>query len=488
LTWKPAFVVFGSLALAGVAATVAYQKALRERDYRALLGRGDTAIEQAQPFSAIEAYSGAIALKPESVLAHLRRGETYWQRGDLENASRDFRTAASLDPAAPRPLEEWGDVLYARGRYRRAVEVYEARIRLDSQSPGVLYKLALSRFRDRDIEGALKALSDTLREDDASAEAYYLMGLCLQAQKRTVEAIKAFENAVERAPGMVAAREELADLYASLGRDNEELDQLQLIAGLDRDHTERQVAVGLAHARAALNAIDRPAQERHANLAILTLGSALERTPGQPLIYGTLGRVWLETAIVRNDRVDLRKAIEALERVASTSAATSEVLTLYGRALFRDDQIEAAERVLDQATERFPVDLTAFLEYAAVAERRNHLEAARTALSLYMTLAPAEHDLASPATKIASLSTRIGDLEGAILWLERAQNYAPRDLDVLAALLEAQLRAGRIDDARLTLVRGQRLDPQSPQVSAMAERLRRLPSDRASRGDRLRED
>ena len=29
-----------------------------------------------------------------------------------------------------------------------------------------------------------------------------------------------------------------------------ELEQLQVIAGLDRDHIERQVAVGLAHARA----------------------------------------------------------------------------------------------------------------------------------------------------------------------------------------------------------------------------------------------
>jgi len=274
-----------------------------------------------------------------------------------------------------------------------------------------------------------------------------------------------------------------------LGRHNEELDQLQLIAGLDHDHTERQVAVGLAHARAALNAIDSPARERHANLAILTLGNALERTPGQLLIYGTLGRVWLETAIVRNDRIDLRKAMEALERVASTSVATSEVLTLYGRALLRDNQSEAAERVLEQATQRFPVDLMAFLEYAAVAERRNHLDAARTALSGYTALAPAEEGLASHATKIASLSTRLGDLEAAVSWLERAATFAPRDVNVLAALFDAQLRADRRDDARLTLSRAQALDSQSLQVGAMAERLRRhLPGDRAGLGGRPQEN
>ena len=276
---------------------------------------------------------------------------------------------------------------------------------------------------------------------------------------------------MERSPGLIEAREELADLYASLGRHDEELDQLQLIAGLDRDHLERHVAVGLAHARAALNASDRSAQERHANLAVLTLGNALDRTPGQLVIYGTLGRVWLETAIVRNDRIDLRKAIEALERVASTTAATSDVLTLYGRALLRDNQLEAAERALQRATQRYPVDLAAFLEFASVAERRNHLDAARTALSGYLALAPKEQGLSVFAARIASLSTRLSDLASAVSWLERAVAAAPRDTEVLAALFEAQLRAGRPEQARTTLDRGLALEPDSPRLNALARRL-----------------
>ncbi len=469
---RSTLIALGLLAATAVGATVAYQKATRERDYRLLLGRGDAARRAAQPFGAIEAYSGAIALRPDSLLAHLRRGETYWQRGDLEAASRDFRTAATLDPTAVRPLEEWGDVLYERRRYRRAAEVYETRLRLDRASSVVTYKLALARYRSRDIDGALGAVADALQLDERGADAYYLMGLCLEAQSRPLEAIKAFEKAVERSPGLIAAREELADLYASVGRHGEELDQLQLIAGLDRDHMERQVAVGLAHARAALDAGNRSAQERHADLAILTLGNALDRTPERLLIYGTLGRVWLETAMVRNDRIDLRKAIEALERVASTSIATSDILTLYGRALLRDNQVEAAERVLQRATERYPVDLSAFLEYASVAERRNHLEAARTALSGYTVLAPTERGFSAHATKIATLSARLGDLASAVAWLDRAAVAAPRNIEVLAALSEAQLGAGRREDARATLHRARDLDPDNPRLDALAQRLR----------------
>ena len=56
---------------------------------------------------------------------------------------------------------------------------------------------------------------------------------------------------------------------------------------------------------------------------------ALERAPDQPLIYSTLGRIWLDIAAARDDRVAFNKALEALERVGASTSATSEALTVY---------------------------------------------------------------------------------------------------------------------------------------------------------------
>jgi len=123
---KRSIVVMVVLAIAGVAGAVAYQAAARDRDYRALLARGDSALRDEQTFGAIEAFSGAIGLRPDSMLAHLRRGETYQRRGDLDAAARDFRMAAALDPTATRPLDELGDVMYQLQRFRRAGETYES--------------------------------------------------------------------------------------------------------------------------------------------------------------------------------------------------------------------------------------------------------------------------------------------------------------------------------------------------------------------------
>jgi Flp pilus assembly protein TadD len=188
---------------------------------------------------------------------------------------------------------------------------------------------------------------------------------------------------------------------------------LQLIAVLDRARPERQVALGLAQARSG--------QEE---LAVLTLGHALDRTPDHPLIYGALGQVWLRQATSRGDAVALGKALEALERAASTDA-TSTMLEAYGRALLMDNQIEAAERVLLQATRRYPVDPIALTTYAAVAERLNHAAAARTALIDYGALVADEPDFGARAASIARLSLRLNDQGTAAAWIARGLEKDP---------------------------------------------------------------
>lgn len=451
-----------TVALAALLALVlAYQTAARDREYRALLGHGDTALREDQTYVAIEAFSGAIALRPDSTIAHLRRGETYRRRGDLAAAARDFRQAAELDRAAVRPLEELGDVLYQQQKYALAADAYYRCLRIDDRQPRVGYKLALARYRDRNLDGASAAAVTAIRLDDHLADAHYLLALCLRERNRPADALRELERAVALAPGTIATREELADLYAALGRPADELAQLQLLAGLDRDHPERQVALGLAQARMG-----------HLDLAVLTLGSALERAPEEPRLYAALGRVWLEIAVGRDDPSALRKALAALQRVASDPAATSDVLTLYGRALARGGQLDAAEAVLQQATGRLPAAPAAFLAYASIAGQLGHLDASRRALLQYEALQSDDPEFVAHAIDIASLSTRLNDASTAVEWLERAARAAPADTHVLALLAEGQIKAGRPDAARRTVAAGLEREPSNAALQAVARRLR----------------
>jgi tetratricopeptide (TPR) repeat protein len=444
-----------------VLGAVTYEALARDRDYQAQIARGDTALAEDQTFAAIEAYSRAVARRPDSMLARLRRGEAFQRRGDLEAAVHDFRAATDLDATAVRPREELGNALYQLQRYQEAAEAFETTLSLDDHLTRVNFKLALARYRSGDLKAATALLTRASAANEMTAESYYLLGLCLRDARQLSEAQRAFERAVMLSPALGAAREELADVYASQGKRAYELVQLQVLVGLDpdQDHVERQLAVALAEARAG-----------RTESAVATLGTALDRTPDSPRVYETLGRVWLQNAEARDDRFALKKALEALDRIGTDPRASSDALTLYGRALLRDGQTARAEQVLQQATTRYPLDPSSFTYYAIAAEQLNHLDGARQALIAYGALAGDDAQSASRAMRIAALSLRLNDPASAVRWLQRAADANPSDTKVLAALADAQLRNGDSNRALETIARGLALDAENPTLLTMSRR------------------
>ncbi|MGE3512056.1 MAG: tetratricopeptide repeat protein [Vicinamibacterales bacterium] len=462
---KRGLLLLSIVGLALVGAAVALQTAGRERSYRSLLGRGEAALRAGHTFGAIEAFSGAVALRPDSMLAHLRRGESYRQRGELAAAARDFRTAAALAPRSPEPLDRLGEVYYERGRFDRAVETFERERQIGTDVPRVHVKLALAHYAAGRRADALAALRTAIGLDARLPEAHYLLGLCLRDQARPEEAVDAFERAVTLSPGLIPAREELASLYEELGRYPNQLEQLQVLAALDSAHVQRQIAVGTAHARAG-----------HPDAAAVTLANALERSPREPLIYQELGRVWLDVARTGRDDMALRKALEALDHVGAGPTASSEALTLYGRALALNGELDAAHRLLEQATRRFPVMPESFLALAEVAEAQLQPETARQALLDYQALVSDRGDsreAAERAGRIGLLSLVLHDSASARRWLQRALTEEPHRLAWLRGLAEAEFETGDSVAAATTLARALELAPDDRETRALARMLER---------------
>ncbi|MGE0450157.1 MAG: tetratricopeptide repeat protein [Vicinamibacterales bacterium] len=478
---KHALALTALLAIAAVIGAIAYRSAVRERSYRLLIASGEAALAASDTLAAIEDFSGAIAVRPDAMLPRLRRGETHKRRGDLEVAARDFRAAAALDPTATRPLEELGDVLYAEDRFERAADTYTARLALDDRSAVVRYKLALAQYRSGNPDQARTEAERALELDDQLADARYLMGLCLRDLGDVDAALEALSQAVRRAPGLIAAREELAELYEARGRLPEALEQLQVLAAIDR-RPERHAAIALAQARAG-----------QTDLAVLTLLSGI-RTSDDPTIFqAAIGRVWLDAAESAGAPADaLTNALEALERASSAPSAGGDVKALYGRALLRAGQFEAAEQVLQQAVERFPLDPTALLDFASVAERLRHLDLVERALLSYVALRPDAAEDAALARRLGLSALAAHDADTAASWLARASTAEPNDVDLAAGLAEAQLMLERLDDARDTVTRALTVAPDDRRLRSLAARVRAGSTsgsaDRGDRGDRRREN
>jgi tetratricopeptide (TPR) repeat protein len=416
--------ITGAILLSG--AVFAWNAVRQEREFRRLIAAGDAAIARDQTYEAIEAFSGALALKNDSMLAYLKRGDSYRRRGELSAALRDLREASSVDPTATRPLELLGDVNVAMGRYERATEAYRRYLALDDRAPHVLYKLALALYRNGQAQAALEPLRRAVALDDRFAVAHNLLAMCLEDQRHDDDAVRSFTRALEINPALGAAREELAVLQLAHGRTREGIEQLEALAALEPSQPQRLVNVGLAYARAG-----------RTDAAITALGRAAERYPEADGVYVALGQVWLETAEAHNDRVALSKSLEALQPAASRPDATSDTLTLYGRALFLSGTVDEAERTLELAASRFPANPNAFLYLAAAAERRGHVTAAREALARHLGL--------------------VGD--------------HPTDPALLALRADVQFRLGQVDAARASIAEGLTIDQRNAALLQLRRKI-----------------
>ena len=454
LAWAVAMtVVAAGLIVAGVA----FHRDVRYRD---LVASGNRALSTDQTFAAIEAFSGAIALKGDSMVAYLRRGEAYRKRGELDAAVRDLRSAIRLDPSAVRPAELLGDVNYDLGRFAKAAESYRQAAEIDDRDTRVQYKLGLALYRSGDAAGALAPLQRVTGLDPRMADAHYVLGLCLRSANRPTAAVQALERAVAAAPGLLAAREELATAYADSGRMQEAVAQYEAIAALEPERPERQAAVALAQARAG-----------HTDLAVGVLGRAAQRYPDNAVIYTALGRVWFEAAARARDRVGLQKAVEALEPVTRGAAVSGDALALYGQALVLSGDLLRGENALRRAADLLPVAPDTLIWLADAAERLGYYPVVRMALERWAAIAPESNpNLPAVYERVGDLAKRMGDTTAAVnAWRIAAGPSASPGF--LARLADAEMTVGDADAARKTVARGLGKDPRNPTLLALQKRL-----------------
>jgi tetratricopeptide (TPR) repeat protein len=281
--------------------------------------------------------------------------------------------------------------------------------------------------------------------------------------QRPDDAIGSLDRAIRLAPGLVAARQELADLYRTAGRHVDEMSQLQALSALD-DLTERTVDIALAQARQG----QFPA-------ALGTLLQAAARAPTDSHVQLALGRVYLARAERTTDRASVPRALEALEKALGGTARRSEGLALFGRALSLAGDEESAERILREAVATSPVDPEAFAFLAEASEHLSHFAEARDALR---TLDVLEGDTAAAgaratrAQRIGILALRASDLPTALDYLQQAVDAGKHDALTLGQLAQARLQSGDRAAAQKALDQALELEPRNAEFLRLRRALR----------------
>jgi tetratricopeptide (TPR) repeat protein len=450
-----------------IASAVAFQQVQKDRQYRGLLATGEQRLTAHDTSAAIEAFSGALALRPTSMVSHFRRGAAYRAQGQREDAIRDLREATRLAPDATAPFVALGELYDAESDWVRAAEAYgEAAARLKDQDPLLLYKLALAQYRAGAPALAVDPLQRAVARDDSMGEAHYLLGLAYRDTQRIDEAVASLERAVRVAPSLVPAREELADLYRANQRSVDEMAQLQALAALSSDdnRVDRQVAVGLALARGG-----------QFDSAIAALADAAAQAPSNVRVQLALARACLGRAERSSDRTSLRRAIEALDRALAGPTDRSEALALMGHARFLSGDYAAAERTLGEAVTTSPVYTEAFGFLADTAERLGHDLEARDALANLDALqgdTATAPQRAARAGRLGAISLRVNEPKTAAMYLSRAVESGLGDAATFGLLAKARWQAGDRAGARTALAKGLALDPNSAELAQLSRTVR----------------
>jgi len=455
--------VIGVLIAVTVGVVLTRQRAARDAQYRTLLGEGEQALAQKKSHAAVEAFSGALALRPDSMVAYYRRGEAYHQERQNEWAMRDWREAIRLAPQAPQPLVAMGDVHAERNEMALAAEWYDRAARLQPSDSRLLYNLALARYRSGSPAEAQAPLERAIDQDPAVAESHFLLGLVYRDVRELERATSALERAIRLAPGLTPAREELADLYRERGQHMDEMLQLQALADGD-PRPARQVAIGLAEARRG-----------QFDGALGTLAAATSGSPADPQVQLALGRVLILRGERQRDLASLTRAVTVLERALGGSARRSEGLALLGRALYLSGDAAGAERALREAVSTSPVALDAFAYLADAAALLRHPLIARDAL---VQLDALQGDTADHTTRlmrahrIAVLSLDGGDGPTALRYLSQVLTARPPDAGTLGLVARARWQSGDPEGAKAALRKAIELDRDNVQLQQLLRTIR----------------
>ncbi|MGQ9700431.1 MAG: tetratricopeptide repeat protein [Candidatus Bipolaricaulaceae bacterium] len=171
-------------------------------------------------------YNRVLVLDPKNVQVLYQLAESYRLRGNNMQAEAQYSRAVEIDPNFTAAWVSRGDNALALGLYARAAEFFRKALELQPGSTSISLKLAEAYVRNHQYEQAQPLLEGVLKADPENATALILMGDLLMGQGKAEEAVDAYTKAWRRSPtGDVQLH--LARALVAAGRTEEALRQFQ---------------------------------------------------------------------------------------------------------------------------------------------------------------------------------------------------------------------------------------------------------------------
>jgi protein O-GlcNAc transferase len=436
---------------------------------------------------------------------HADRAAAYVQRGDLKSAETELRKAVELSPADPALLTSLGGVLGMEGDLRQA-NVYLGRaVKLNPRDPLLLRNLAANEWQLGRFQQARQHVETLLRANARDQGAIFLLGMVSENEKdyaRSIKLLESIPEVVERQPEALVA---LASSYYHTGRRDDAESALDKF----RARSEKPQVVFMA-GRVAMDAHDYARAEQlfskvrttyadpgavEAQIAMAQYRQGRAADSEKTLLEAMrAGHTNVESQLllckVLADRADYTRALQVAAGVAQAHPDSYEALSTRGAMELKLQYFSAAVSTLTKAAEmhpsaetkrelalatwragnrqqaisefeaairQFPRDARTYEEYGTLLIEDASPESKHRAADLFKHAVALDGSAVEARFQLANMALADGQLQAALVYLEKAIQSAPDDSRLHFALSRVYRRLGRDSEAGRELAAYQRL-------------------------------
>lgn len=411
------------------------------------------------------------------------RGLMQYKASHFAEAQTAFEGALAKAPDFEPALFYLGATHFERGQMQQAEQYLGRYVQASPSSPQGRNLLAVVRMRLKNLTGAEELLRPMLAKTDVDAVTLRLMGDIAYARNNPSDAIKYYQQSLEKDPSGTP-RLQLGLSLLMQGEREQGLKELTIAADTNPGTDQADIQLILSHIRlkqfdqaitAADLAITRdPKNVVPLNLKALALAlgrqqlkakevylKVLSMSPGDP----TAGLNLAAMLDSEGDLAGARKLVtEVVKHHPEHQRASLDLAGYEFRTGARDQAVKRVEALATKYPDAIDIQLALAQTYANVGRHRD-------ALSYLESLRDKGQASVSFQVLYGQLLLLKGDLAGSIAAYQRASAISPGSPDVKVGLAEAYIAKRELTKARSELLSAVRQSPRHQGVLAALARL-----------------
>ncbi len=401
--------------------------------------------------NAIATFNRYLKIKPDSVLSYYYLGRIEAERENLTKAREHYKKALEINPGFSAVYMELAQIYEAEGEFDKAVEIYDNILKISPNDIQSRLRIGQIRIQQAKLEEALPYFEWIADYADDNIGAMIKTGLINFELERYSDAVEWFRKALDIEPEADKVRYYLSTTLEELGDFKAAAEEFNKVSEKDSTFIDSKIHLAYIYDR-----------QKMFDKAIEVLDEAISLKGVDPALLR------LKISIYR----EAERPEEAYKLTAEASKLFPEDIDLHYTLGVLCDELESSLACLDhmfKVVEMDPSYASAlnYIGYTYIEKGMNLNEAEKYIKQALQNAPDSGHIIDS----LGWLYYTRGELDKAVIELERAYKALPNDPIVAEHLADAYLKSSLRKKAIALYKKAFKLDPENVKVGNKIQKL-----------------